>query len=122
MSQYRQLKVWHAAMDLAVETYRITRLLPKEERYALSDQIRRAAVSVPSNIAEGAGRKSTRDYVHFLKIAYGSLNELETQLILCCRLNYLDDTIIQNAMQLSSEVGKMLNAIILRFSSSYAES
>ena len=116
MADYQELKVWNKAMDLAVETYRIVKTLPKEELYALSTQIRRAAVSIPSNIAEGAGRKSNRDFCHFLKIAYGSLNELETQLILCCRLNYTDNTTIQNALQLLSETGKMLNAIITKLS------
>lgn len=112
MAHYQELRVWHKAMDLVVETYRITKLLPKEELYALTNQIRRSAVSIPSNIAEGVGRKSNRDFCHFLKIAYGSLNELETQLILCCRLGYTEEAAILNAMQLSSEIGKMLNAML----------
>lgn len=116
MAQYRELRVWHKAMDLVTETYRIVRLLPKEELYALSSQIRRSAVSIPSNIAEGSGRKATRDYCHFLKIAYGSLCELETQLILCCRLGYVKEENIQAAMQLSSETGRMLNAMLQRMS------
>lgn len=112
MAHYRDLIVWHKAMDLTAEAYRIVRFLPKEEMYALSSQIRRSAVSIPSNIAEGVGRKSNRDFCHFLKISYGSLNELETQLILCCRLGYIDESMIQDAMKLSSEIGRMLNAII----------
>lgn len=112
MSQYRELKVWNKSMDLTVEVYTLTQLLPKDELYGLTSQIRRAAVSIPSNIAEGAGRKSTRDYIHFLKIAYGSLNELETQLILCCKLHYLESSSIEKAMQMSSEIGRMVNAMI----------
>lgn len=117
MSHYRELKVWHKSMDLAEEVYALTRLLPKEELYGLTNQIRRAAVSIPSNIAEGAGRKSTRDYIHFLKIAYGSLNELETQLFLCCRLHYLESSAIEKALKISSEIGKMVNAMIQKLMS-----
>ncbi len=116
MAHYRELRVWNKAMDLTAETYRVVSMLPKEEMYALSSQMRRAAVSVPSNIAEGAGRKSSRDFCHFLKIAYGSLNELETQLILCCRLGYIEESTIQYAMQLLSETRRMLNALIQKMS------
>ena len=116
MPHYLRLQVWNKAMELAVETYNVVKLLPKEEVYALSAQMRRAAVSIPSNIAEGSGRKSSRELCHFLKIAYGSLNELETQLILCCRLNYVEESQIQAALQLSSETGKMLNAMIIKTS------
>lgn len=115
MAHYRELIVWNKAMDLTTEVYKIVGALPKEEQYALSSQIRRAAISVPSNIAEGAGRRSRRDFCHFLKIANGSLNELETQLILCCRLGYVNETFIASAMSISAEVGKMVNAMILSF-------
>ena len=113
---YRELKVWQKSMDLVIETYQIVRKLPREELYALSNQMRRSAVSVPSNIAEGAGRKSTREYIHFLKIARGSLSELETQLLICCRLNYIRSEDIQNIMLLSAEIGKMINAILFKLS------
>lgn len=119
MAHYRDLIVWQKAMELTVEVYRITKQLPKDEIYSLCNQIRRAAVSVPSNIAEGAGRKSYRDFCHFLKIANGSLNELETQLILCGKLNYLSVPAIDHAMQLSSEVGRILSVMIQKLNTEY---
>jgi hypothetical protein len=79
IKSYRDLRVWGLAMDLVVESYRTNRSFPKEEIYALTAQFRRAAVSIPSNIAEGHGRKHTREYLHHLSIANGSLMELETQ-------------------------------------------
>lgn len=112
MPDFHELKVWNKAMDLTVETYRITKMLPKEELYAMTSQIRRAAVSIPSNIAEGASRKSDRDFCHFLKIACGSLSELETQLILCVRLGYVQQTDLLTANGLLSETGRMLSAMI----------
>ncbi len=80
--------------------------------FALSDQIRRSAVSIPSNIAEGYGRNSTKDYIRFLSIARGSRYEFETQLLLCVRLGYMSESDIDKAIQLGEEVGKMLNVII----------
>ena len=80
---YKNLLVWQKAMDLVVEIYNITKLLPKEETYCISDQLRRSAVSVPSNIAEGQSRNSVKEFIQFLAIARGSLAELETQLIIC---------------------------------------
>ena len=87
---YKDLMVWQKAMDLVVEVYRIVQLLPKEETYGLSDQMRRAAVSIPSNIAEGSGR-SEKDFAHFLSIALGSLFELNTQIMLSERIGYIDN-------------------------------
>ena len=111
MDSYRELIVWQKAMDLAEEVYRIVKYFPKEEQYALSDQLRRAAVSVPSNIAEGYGRKAAKEYGRFLNIARGSNNEVETQLLLSVRLGYSTAEGIENAMQMCDEIGKMLNAI-----------
>jgi len=88
---HRYLDVWRNAMALVEKVYRLTHDLPYRERYCLSSQLRRAAVSVPSNIAEGAARNSTREFVRFLYIARASLAELETQMTLCQRLNYLED-------------------------------
>ena len=99
-------------MDLAVEVYKIIKLLPKEELYNLSDQIRRAAVSIPSNIAEGNQRNTTKDYVNFLYIAKGSNAELKTQLLLCQRLDYLTYDEIKPSVELCDEPGKMLNSLI----------
>jgi four helix bundle protein len=86
---HRDLLVWQRAMDLVEHCYRATTHLPKSEVYGLSSQLQRAAVSVPANIAEGHGRKSTRAYLHHLSIAYGSLAELETHIEIACRLKYL---------------------------------
>jgi len=88
--KYSELIVWQKSMDLVADIYRSTALFPVEERFGLASQSRRAAVSIPSNIAEGHGRKSTGAYVNFLSIAYGSLMELETQIQIAARLNYLD--------------------------------
>ena len=101
-------------MELAGAAYDVARLLPGEERYALADQIRRSAVSIPSNIAEGYGRNSTREYVRFLSIARGSRYELETQILLSVRLGYVTEQDISASMRLSEEVGKMLNTMITK--------
>ena len=86
---YQELKVWQKSMDLAEVVYDLIKLLPKSELYALSDQMRRASVSIPSNIAEGQQRRSSKEFLTFLSVARGSLAELETQLLLCVRLNFL---------------------------------
>ena len=109
---YKNLLVWQKAMDLVVEIYNITKLLPKEETYCISDQLRRSAVSVPSNIAEGQSRNSVKEFIQFLAIARGSLAELETQLIICERVNMITINDIIKAQDLSSEVGKMINGLI----------
>lgn len=111
---YRDMIVWQKAMELVKEIYILVKNLPKEETYALSDQMRRAAVSIPSNIAEGYGRKSKVEYSRFLDIARGSLYELETQLQICIMLNYLDIKDTEKAFSLSQEVGKMLNSLITK--------
>ncbi len=109
---YKGLIVWQKAMDLVEEAYLITKNLPREEMYALSDQMRRAAISVPSNIAEGHVRKTKRDYASFLSIARGSNAELQTQLQICIRLGYITEEKAEKALQLTEEIGKMLRAII----------
>ena len=114
IKNYRELVVWKRSMELVVETYKLVKLLPKEETYALSDQIRRAVVSIPSNIAEGNGRASTKDYARFLSMARGSKYELETQLLICAALNYLTKEQIMKAMVLSDEIGRMLNVLIAK--------
>ena len=111
-NSYKDLVVWQKAMDLVVETYKIVKQLPKEETYALSDQMRRAAVSIPSNIAEGQVRISTKEYVRHLSIARGSNAELQTQLLLCLKLQYATEEFIAKPLGLSEEVGKMIQAII----------
>ena len=112
LQSYKDFQVWQRAMDLTVEIYKLVKLLPKEETYALSYQMRRAVVSIPSNIAEGQGRNSTKEFINFLTISRGSQNELETQLQICIRLNYITEKDAKNALNLCEEIGKMLNSLI----------
>ena len=109
---YKDLTVWQKAMDLTTEIYRLTQKLPKEELYGLTNQLRRAAVSIPSNIAEGNARFSGQEYVRFLSIARGSNAEVETQLLLCVRLDYLTQSDIEETLSLNDEIGKMLTTMI----------
>ena len=110
-SNYKELKVWQKAMDLTVEVYELVKLLPKEETYALSDQMRRAVVSIPSNIAEGQGRNSDKEFIQFLSIARGSLWELETQIEICVRIGYINQSLTTNIYNLIVEISKMINAL-----------
>ena len=112
MEDYRDLIVWKRSMELVRAVYSLTKQLPKEEIFALSNQLRRAVVSIPSNIAEGYGRNSKQDYLRFLNIARGSKNEVETQLQICLMLDYLRPEAIAEAQAVCTEVGKMLNALI----------
>jgi four helix bundle protein len=114
---YRDLIVWQKAMDLVVESYRLSRLLPKSEVYGLASQLQRAAVSVPANIAEGQGREHLGDYVRHLSIANGSLMELETHLLLAGRLTYLADDDLRHAFSLTAEVGRMITGLTKRLRS-----
>ena len=110
-TNYKDLVVWQKAMDLTDEVYSLSRSLPQEERFALSDQMRRAAVSVPSNIAEGHGRRTENEFKQFLAIAKGSVYELETQLCICLRQEYLSKEQAAQALSLCDEVGKMLTSL-----------
>ena len=112
VQKYEDLIVWQKAMDLVEEIYSLAKLLPNEEVYALSSQMKRAAVSIPSNIAEGQERNTTKDFINYLYMAKGSKGELETQLLICIRLQYLTQLQINNAQSLLGEIGKMLNALI----------
>jgi four helix bundle protein len=109
MHRYKELKVWQKAIDLAVDVYQVTEKLPKEEKYGLISQINRAVVSVPSIIAEGAGRNTNKDFDHFLGIALGSSFELDTQLIISNRLKYLEDEKFQ---KLESELEHLQNILV----------
>ena len=111
IKDFKDLVVWQRAMDLVAEVYQVVKKLPKEELYALSDQIRRAVISIPSNIAEGYGRNSSKEFSHFISIAKGSKSELETQLLLCVKIDYLKESDIQNVMYLIDQVGKMLYSL-----------
>ena len=117
MSSYEELIVWQKTMDLVAEVYRIVKLLPKEEIYALSDQMRRAAVSIPSNIAEGQVRKSSKEFANFLSVARGSNAELHTQLLICQRLQYITQENILKALTLSEEVAKMIVSMLQKLTS-----
>ena len=112
---YSNLEVWQAAMDLAEAVYRSTKTFPKEELYTLTSQLRRAAVSVPSNIAEGKGRSSERELIQFLHYARGSLFELETQIAIARRLGYVDATQAQALLHQTVRVGQLLNGLIRAF-------
>lgn len=102
MHQFKKLKVWDKAVDLAVDVYRVTKNFPPEEKFGITSQMRRGSVSVASNIAEGAGRNSNGEFIHFLGMAEGSANELQTQSIISGRLNYLSKK-DQGAIQTSVE-------------------
>ena len=112
LKNYRDLKVWQKSYRLCLDLYKITKKFPKEERYGLTSQIRRAAVSIPSNIAEGYGRKTTADYLRFLYIAYGSICELETQLLLSGDLNYINQKNLKALQDGTEEVERMHKALI----------
>ena len=108
ITNYRHLKVWQKAMDLAVASYDLTKQFPQSELYGLVSQIQRAAVSVPANIAEGDGREHLGDYLHLLSVANGSLMELETHFLLAGRLGYLKEQQVNRLLDLTSELGRML--------------
>ena len=110
---YQELIVWQKAMEAAAEIYKVAKKLPKEELYVLSAQMRRAAVSIPSNIAEGQARNSNKEFVRFLSVAQGSKSELETQLLLSLKVGYLSDSDIDKAMELLAETGKLITSMII---------
>ena len=114
LNDYKDLIVWQRAMALVRAAYQVIGLLPKAESFALVDQIRRSAISIPSNIAEGYGRGSTKEYTRFLTIARGSCYELETQLLLCEQLDYVTQAQIDAALLLNREIVKMLTVIITK--------
>lgn len=118
-SWHENYAAWQVAMDLAVEIYRLTKLLSQEEKYTLGDQLRKAAISVPSNIAEGQARGSTREFVRFLYIARGSVAEIETQLLLAVRVSYLSKEEINIAMGLCTCSGKLLTGLIHKLAKNF---
>ena len=109
---YRDLVVWDKAMELVMEIYRLTQTFPKEESFGLMTQLRRSAVSIPSNIAEGQGRLSRGEFRVFLGNARGSLSELETQILIAGKLDYLEESDTAGLMARASEVGRILNGLI----------
>ena len=112
MNSYKELSVWQKSIDLVKQVYTLTKTFPKEERYALTDQIKRAVVSIPSNIAEGNGRNSTKDYIHFLNIARGSLYEVSTQIYIANQLGYIADNVYSELSDEIDIIGRMLNKLV----------
>jgi len=112
IKSHRDLIAWQKAMDLVVETYKVSRDFPKEELYGLTSQMRRAAVSVPANIAEGQGRRLSGEFIHFLGNARGSLLELDTHLEIALRLGYIEQENYQPVQDQIQEVGRILNGLL----------
>lgn len=119
MGSYRSLEVWQEARKIAVATYQLSDQLPSEERFGLQSQMRRAAVSIAANIAEGSGRRSDRSFTQFLKIALGSVYELETLIILAVDLQFLSSDQVQDANQLLSNAGVKISNLIAKLSESF---
>ncbi|MGJ8666319.1 MAG: four helix bundle protein [Patiriisocius sp.] len=115
MHNFQELIVWQKAMDITVKTYELSALFPKEERYGLTSQIRRSAVSIPSNISEGAGRNTDGEFKNFLGIASGSSNELLTQLILSNKLGLVEESLAEPLVKDLIEVQKMNYSLIKKF-------
>jgi four helix bundle protein len=112
MSTYRELLIWQKSMALVTEVYSLTNKFPKEEIYGLSSQLRRCAISIPSNIAEGFGRDGLKDYLKFLNIAYASLFELQTQLEISFNLSFTNQIEFQEIYNNSKEIERMLSSFI----------
>lgn len=112
MKTHKNLEVWQKAIAFVTDVYNQTGNFPKEEIYGLVSQLRRSAVSVPSNIAEGAARQSNKEFIQFLYVALGSLMELDTQLSIANNLNFLSDESLNDLQSKTDEIGKMLNGLI----------
>ncbi len=112
VKDYRDLIVWQKAMDLVETIYRTTGTFPRGEIDGLTSQIRRAAISIPSNVAEGNGRNTTRDYLHFLSMAYGSIKEVETQVLIAERLRYIDPACSSQLIERTAEVARLISGLV----------
>lgn len=112
MKTHKDLLVWQKSIDFVTNVYNLTRTFPKEEIYCLVSQIRRASISIPSNISEGCARRNTKEYAQFLYIALGSAAELETQLIISANLNYLEEGCANDLMNHLAEIIRMLTGLI----------
>lgn len=114
MKSYRELQIWQKSRKITKDTYTVTRLFPPQEQYALANQMNRSAISITSNIAEGWGRSSTKDFLRFLYISRGSIAELETQFILANDLKYINDETLLTIEQQLTELNKMLASLITK--------
>jgi four helix bundle protein len=118
VKSFRDLRVWRAAMDLVEKIYRLTQTFPQQENYGLTNQLRRAAVSIPSNIAEGHAREHTKEYLNFLSVTQGSLTEVQAQIEIAGRLGYLNpsslEDVLNDSIALSKELYALRNAIAKR--------
>lgn len=112
MAGYRELKVWQLGVELSLGVYRLTAEFPKSELYGLTSQLRRAAVSIPSNIAEGHARKTRREMQRFANIAKGSLAELETQLIIAGKLGFVADDVLRDMLDKAEQESRMLSGLL----------
>jgi len=112
MKTYRDLLVWQKSMTLVTNIYKVSKTFPNDETYGLISQMRRCAVSIPSNMAEGYGRKSTNEYIHFLRIAMGSLFELQTQIEISLNLKYLNKREFDKLYDSTREIERMLSSLI----------
>jgi four helix bundle protein len=108
---YRDLIAWQKSMDFVEEIYRVTKGFPREELYGLTSQLRRSGVSVPSNIAEGQGRRTQPEFAHRLSIAHGSVREAETQLIIGGRLGYLSNVEVDRLLEKAAEIGRLITGL-----------
>jgi len=116
-SNYKELLVWQKAFLLSVEIYKATKSFPDEEKFGLVSQMRRCAISISSNIAEGVGRTSSKEFVNFLSIAKGSCNELESQLLISRELKFIGDDVFEQLQALCLEILKMTSKLILNLKS-----
>jgi four helix bundle protein len=111
MRPHETLEAWRQSVDFVVSIYRITEAFPKEEKFGLTSQIRRAAVSIPANIAEGAGRHSEKEFAYFLSNAQGSASELETELIIAARLGYMDENLFTESRTTIERIGRLITGL-----------
>jgi four helix bundle protein len=111
MRPHEKLEAWSQAIDFVIDVYKSTESFPKEEKFGLTSQIRRAAVSVPANIAEGAGRQSDKEFVHFLSNAQGSASELETELVIAYRLGFLNETTFAHLNDSLNRIGRLITGL-----------
>jgi four helix bundle protein len=116
MRPHQKLEAWSRAIDLVTDVYQSSDHFPKEERYGLTSQIRRASVSIPANIAEGAGRRSQKEFAHFLSNSQGSASELETELIIANRLGYLDEATFVRLIEQLERIGRLITGLVRHLS------